>query len=107
MKDSPFLSDVNESVMHLLENELKSQPVTLQPPACAIPKLDICCALLLLPLANGFEAPHMAALSFKQRPCGVKESSDIFLMVLCAHAYTPQTHIHIILTLPENLGTLL
>lgn len=81
----------------LQKQQCPKTAVTL-PTAYVMALADICCALLLLPLAVCLK--HIAALSFKQRSRGVRESSGTFLMVPCTH-----THTHIVLTLPKNLGT--
>lgn len=79
------------NMIYLLENELQTSASNSYRSPRQIKAWHIC-ALLLLPLAMCLKRHTLKpALSFKEWPRGVRESSDAFLMVLCTHSRCKNT----------------
>lgn len=71
-------------------SKMSSKSHTATPPTVHIaPKLDICCALFLLPLAMSLKShTHSSSELQTESLWGWKKSSGTFLMVRCTHIYT-------------------
>lgn len=90
---------------------MSSKSHTATPPTVHIvPRLDICCALFLLPLAMSLKSHTHSSSELQTGPVGLeKKQWHIFNGPLHTYIYTPLSHTqtHVVPTLAQKTGTML